>query len=60
MGFRWAYHGNAFWKLKESAFDVLIIILCVGATVTEHIPGMKADQAEVPHSSHLNYLLVQI
>ena len=46
VAFRWAYHGREFCRMWESYVDIAIIILCVGATITEHLPGLKEDQVE--------------
>ena len=35
-----------FWKMWESYVDVIIIVLCIGATVTEHLPGLKTSTTE--------------
>jgi len=43
---RWTYYGRAFLRKWHNYLDLVIIVLCVAATVTEHIQGLRNQRVE--------------
>ena len=59
VAFRWAYHGTReYWKKWESVMDVVIVLLCLAATVSEHlISTSDIEDAPRPHPHPLTLTL---